>query len=714
MKNTTFVAGATTLFVLVGLGCGDLGWIDTRYQPLVNRNDTGESRLARITSPEEWVDFFGDQVSARTSQGSLGSCSGGNANTNSSFNTGLVSMSPDSAGTAGPSPQASPPSSSDDKSAESEATDGSSGESGSGSFTSTNIQEIGVDESDVVKSDGEYFYMVVGTQLRIVRAYPVEDMEELSSLELEGGNYYSGADLYLNGDRAIAITQETVYLENEAGSRETSMTASPDGCYGCYGTPPQNIVVVTLVDVTDRSHPAIEATWKFQGRKVNSRMIDGMLHLVASQNPYIPHDFEVSDLTVEDIQQYIPTFVVTFADGSEESGAMISTDNFYYPVDPDGYTITAIVSLDTNEIPEEFSSVAIMADTGTIYSSTEALYLTDPDQDWYCGYREAVDIHKFVYTENGVEYVASGSATGRLLNQFSLGEHNGYLRVGTTTGHSTRVGPSDSQNYIFVLGEEGDRLEVIGSIENIAPGEKIYSARFVGDKGFLVTFRKVDPLYTIDFSEPADPKLVGELKITGYSDYIHILDEDHLLTFGKAASEDGYYQGAQLSIFDVSNFADPQLLIAKEIGVRGTGSEALYNHKAFTFYRDENLLAIPVDLYEAEGSQYQGMGDNWQQGQWVFSGLQIYHVSPEEGINLKGQISTSESNQYGLQNYYGWTRGMFIEEYVYAITEIGIKAAPANDPGSVTDSIEIEGSPNVYQLYEDDMWGGQPSTVVGL
>jgi hypothetical protein len=235
---------------------------------------------------------------------------------------------------------------------------------------------------------------------------------------------------------------------------------------------------------------------------------------------------------------------------------------------------------------------------------------------------------------------------------------------------------------VFVLATNGDTLETVGSITGLAPGEQIYSARFLGERGFVVTFRQIDPLFAIDLSNPAAPSVAGELKITGFSEYIHPLDENHLLTLGRAGDEDGAIEGLQLSIFDVSDLSDPQLMTAKQIGGPGTSSEAEYNHKAMTFYPQEDLLALPAQIY----------GNYWE---YQTSAVQVYHVTPEGGITLRGQISTEPEPAAEYPSYWGWSRGLFIDDMVYAVTETGVQAALLSNPDDVTQSIEIEGSPNV-------------------
>jgi uncharacterized secreted protein with C-terminal beta-propeller domain len=271
---------------------------------------------------------------------------------------------------------------------------------------------------------------------------------------------------------------------------------------------------------------------------------------------------------------------------------------------------------------------------------------------------------------------------GRILNQFSLGEFEGVLRIATTTG-GWWSGNNELGTNVYCLEPSDNRLEIIGKIEGIAPGEHLYSARFMGDRGFIVTFVKVDPLFTLDLSDPTDPEVIGELKVPGYSDYIHPLGENHLLTVGKYAKEQNgttWYQGVQLSIFDISDFSNPILLYKETIGDRGTHSEASDNHKAFTFWAENDLLAIPIDLYEyLQEPEYA-----WEYGTYVFSGLYVYRTTIEDGFEYLGHIDT-DSDLYS----WDWTRGVFINDSIYAVQSDAVHSADIDDIESTVHTLVL-------------------------
>jgi hypothetical protein len=306
-----------------------------------------------------------------------------------------------------------------------------------------------------------------------------------------------------------------------------------------------------------------------------------------------------------------------------------------------------------------------------------------------------------------------------------MGEHQGYLRVATTVdpvffpdgGFGSTTEPV---NAVYVLGQNGEALSVVGSVENIADGETIQSARFVGARGYLVTFEQIDPLFTMDLSDPANPRLVGELHVPGFSTYLTSMGENHVLAVGQFVPPPGESGGwgVQLSIFDVSDFAVPQRTANVVVGgdAAGSYSEALWNPKAFTYFAEQEVVALPVSIYgnvfvedrpsgfdegvvvdgDTGASSGEGRPDAppptepgdepvEDPGDLVppdyFEGLIVFHATPEGGLTELGRIST----QFGEAGYYypSFTRGVFIGERVYAVTNIGLRAAPLTDVSNV-------------------------------
>ncbi len=268
---------------------------------------------------------------------------------------------------------------------------------------------------------------------------------------------------------------------------------------------------------------------------------------------------------------------------------------------------------------------------------------------------EKTMIYKFSLKDGSIAFQNQGSVPGRLLNQFSLDEFGGNLRVATTKGASW--GRTTSSNNVFILGSD---LKPRGNIQDIAPGETIYSVRFMGKKGYMVTFRTIDPLFVFDLANPDAPKILGKLKIPGYSDYLHPMDENHLIGIGKNAveSEDksfAWQQGMKMAVFDVTDVENPKELWKAEIGDRGTDSPALHDHKAFLYSADKQLLALPIQLAELPASVKNDPARSGSEyGDFTFQGAYIYRLTLDKGFELLGRISHHEDSQAYLKSGYYW------------------------------------------------------------
>jgi uncharacterized secreted protein with C-terminal beta-propeller domain len=256
-----------------------------------------------------------------------------------------------------------------------------------------------------------------------------------------------------------------------------------------------------------------------------------------------------------------------------------------------------------------------------------------------------------------------------------MDEQGEYLRVAATTGN-VWGGDAGSTNNVYVLDQ---KLDIFGRLGNLAPGEQIYSARFMGSRCYLVTFKKIDPLFVIDLTNPGEPKVLGELKIAGYSDYLHPYDENHVIGIGKeaVAAEEGdfaWYQGVKVSLFDVSDVANPREIAKYEIGDRGTDSPVLYDHKAFLFDGAKNLLVLPVSVAEIDASQYPSGVPSWAYGESVWQGAYVFDISLEHGLGLKGKITHCNGSESQKAWYYGSSscsieRSLYIGDVLYTISD---------------------------------------------
>lgn len=259
-----------------------------------------------------------------------------------------------------------------------------------------------------------------------------------------------------------------------------------------------------------------------------------------------------------------------------------------------------------------------------------------------------------------------GSVPGKVLNQFSMDEKDGYFRIATTDSNNWN---SDTDtNNMYVLNE---KLEVVGKIENLAKGEKIYSVRFMGNRAYMVTFVQTDPLFVIDLSEPTNPVVLGELKIPGYSKYLHPYDETHIIGFGENTTTNKYggvvTDGMKMALFDVSNPSNPKELYSVDIGEKGTYSEILNNHKALLFSKEKNIIAFPISIREEEGEYNSKL---------TFQGAIVYGLDLNEGFTLKGTIAHMQiEDEYTDYNYTKEVeRIIYIRDSLYTLSEGLVKS----------------------------------------
>ena len=505
----------------------------------------------------------------------------------------------------------------------------------SGNYSTTNIQVEGVDEADIIKTDGEYIYLVSGKKVIIVKAYPPEEAQLLSEIELEGGV----REIFINGDKLVVFEQRILY--------------SYRSCE----------VSIKVYDVSNRESPLLKREVSMDGYYFSSRMVGDYTYVVIN-TPAFNGEGEV----------LLPK--LCFGDRVIEIPA---TDIYYADVSDCFYTCTTIVAINTqNDDQEPAYETLLLGEASNMYVSLNNIYITFPVQGE--NYSENTAIHRIHIEDGEIKCEASGEVPGRLLNQFSMDEYNGCFRVATTTGNLARsFEQATSRNHLYILDMD---LNIVGWLEDLAPGERIYSARFMGNRCYLVTFRKVDPLFVIDLSNPYIPKVLGELHITGYSDYLHPYDENHVIGIGKetVAAQDGdfaWYQGVKISLFDVSDVSNPKEIDKYIIGDRGTDSPVLRDHKALLFDKSKNLLVIPVLVAEVDEEKYpDGVPPN-AHGHYVWQGVYIFNISLEEGLTLKGGITHYEGDA-DLSGYYFFSphyvkRSLYIGDVLYTISDVKIK-----------------------------------------
>jgi len=583
----------------------------------------------------------------------------------------------------------------------------------SSDYSDTNIQELGVDEPDIVKTDGMYLYVIGHQTLYIIYAYPAEDARIVATVSFNDS--HQPRNLFIDGDRLVVITQSYQYYvygrvdgvlyEDDEKDASSSVVPYWEDTTSTY---------VMLYDVSDREHPMELRSVRIGGTYSAARMINSYVYVITTQYEYnrlygVPEEPYIPKVEVDSVLQDIPLQDIYYSDNPDSSQTMtnvisLSMQDETAEVQAEvfllGYSSTIYVSQDFIYITSVSSSYDYTTIMDMIYEyvipilpgnlqseldKVTSLTLDEYQKTQVTGWIieeyvssltdeqkltlaqellpivEKTVIYKIGINEGAISYETQGTVPGTINNQFSMSEYDGNLRVATTI-HGWMIRsylPSvESYNNVYVLDES---LLVIGSIESIAPDETIYSARFIDDICYLVTFEQIDPFFVIDLSDPTNPMILGQLKIPGYSSYLHPYDETHVIGIGKEDSN------VKISLFDVTDVENPvelsKYLITDddESSYSWTSSSALYEHKAFLFDEEKQLLIFPAS-------------DEYKESAYVF------HVDTANDIELKGVIShipenvtVKEEEPYGYywKGYYGYSilRSLYIGDVIYTISD---------------------------------------------
>ncbi len=543
------------------------------------------------------------------------------------------------------------------------------GDTASRDFSETNIQVEGVDEADMVKTDGNYIYALSNNKLFIAKAYPADNAEILSETEIK--NFYPN-EIFIHKNRLLLFGRTEYNFESEVGEPvEPGMPINKRMIMPDIMPRYMSYTSARLYDITDKEDIELIKTLDFEGDYLTSRKIDSDVYFVVNSYP----NFYGPEPLVDDI---VPLYRESKTDKKPEKEdfepiAKCADISYIPPMHATNFiTVVGMSMTEDNDINKE----VIVGSGQNVYASLENFYVAQTSYNYPSimgeSGKQTTAISKFNLDNGNIEFTAKGEVPGHILNQFSMDEFNNNFRIATTLGQVWR-GQSDSTNNVYVLDES---MKTVGKLEDLAPGESIYSVRFMGEKGYVVTFKKVDPLFVIDLSNPTNPLVLGKLKIPGYSDYLHPYDENHLIGVGKEAveAEEGdfaWYQGMKMAIFDVSDVENPKELHKVVIGDRGTDSYALHDHKAFLFDREKNLLVIPVLLAEIKGEKTH---DN-QYGDFVFQGAYVYDLTLDDGFELKGRISHYDNDEafkksgYYFSGDYSIKRSLYIEDVLYTLSD---------------------------------------------
>jgi uncharacterized secreted protein with C-terminal beta-propeller domain len=526
------------------------------------------------------------------------------------------------------------------------------GTGASSDYSTTNVQVEGVDEADIVKNDGKYVYVISGGRLAIVDAYPGEKAKILSETMVNG----TPSEMFLSGDRLVVFS---------TGSTSPVMYKSyPSGMVmpRYYRTEAHAYVY----SVKDRSAPVLVRDITLPGNYYDARMIGDRVYVITNENVYSYADD-------------IPMPVV-----KDDLGKVIDPKVSYFDYPFSSYVFSTITSFTIGDDSSLSAEAYLLGYTSTLYVSEKNIYMAiqkpvavpvEPvvrndlavSSVRRMPSTEVTGIYKFAIDGGRIRYIAAGEVEGHLLNQFSMDESGGNLRAATTV---QGYGSSGSYEYnnVFVL-DPG--MKTIGSLKYIAPDEKIYSTRFMGDRLYMVTFKRIDPLFVIDLSDPANPGILGKLKIPGYSDYLHPYDRNHIIGVGKETETNEWggvsTSGVKIALFDVSDVNHPTEVGHVEIGEAGSDSEALRDHKAFLFSKEKDLLVIPVR--EVQKVPLEGKYAPYTQKIW--QGAYVFGVSPDEGFILRGKVTHSDEDSSGY--YWGSRdavkRSLYIGNTLYTLSE---------------------------------------------
>lgn len=514
----------------------------------------------------------------------------------------------------------------------------------------TNVQVQGVDEADLVKTDGTYIYQASENNIMIIKGVPADKMSIHAKIEFDGT--FHPAELYLHNNSLVVIGHSYMEPSSHGSSTPHSGRVEIMPMMG-EGTK------AVIYDISDPASPKKSREILLEGSYSSSRITGGFLYMVTSQHPpiWILEETPEADLRPR------------YMDSAEDNDLkpVDYTDIRYFPGSPEtNYLMIAAVNLEKQD--EKAAISTYLGSSGSMYMSKEHLYIgvaeygvRGPAMLGVPAGNTNTDLYKFSIDGTDVTFQRSVKIPGTILNQFSMDEYNGHFRVATTIGNSWDEA-KQSTNTLFIFNE---KLEKVGELDQLAKGERIYSARFMKDRIYLVTFKQTDPLFVIDAKDPAAPKVLGELKIPGFSNYLHPYDDNHLIGFGYETkiSQHGpgfIRDGVKISVFDVSDVSKPKEKFKEIIGSSSTYSPLNHDHKALLFDKERNLFAFPVHVFERKGQS--------DLEEEVFQGAYVYHLDMKDGLRLDQRISHLEGKTWGEPWKGHINRVLYIDDHLYALS----------------------------------------------
>lgn len=545
------------------------------------------------------------------------------------------------------------------------STESSSSSSNTKDYSTTNIQVENVDEADIVKTDGDYIYSISEDNVIITDVKDPKQPKVVATIKSEDDDIPE--DIILYKDKLVVISTkgnqtQRYYYNNRMNT------------------------VVKIYNITSREKPVLTKSYEMYEPYYTSRCIDNVLYVISSGN-----------LRKEDDK-----IVVGYNEDNMEKE--MSIDKIKYLKDVKTTKQTLISTVDLNNETADIKLDSYLMNISNAYVSENAIYLLNQKynndskipikllfgfkgvfglEDYYemdseSGYY--TEIYKFDIKEN-VEYKAKTKVKGKTINQYSLDEKDNHLRIALYDNDGSRVAIFDED------------LKQIGISDNVAKGEKMYSSRFIGDKVYFVTYKTIDPLFVMDLSNETKPKVLGKLKIPGYSTYLHPYDENHIIGIGmetkeiinrnsngKVISTTAKVVGMKMALFDVSNVNSPVQISSVVIGDSRTTSAILTNPKALLFSKEKSLIAIPVNNYSQDfevtsSNNYETMINNYTKYSKPYNaeGYFVYNINVQDGFKLKGVITHEKTNATYYYSNSKLLRGLYIDNNLYTVSETMIK-----------------------------------------
>ena len=468
-------------------------------------------------------------------------------------------------------------------------------------FSETNVQEAGIDEPDFIKTNGQIIAVLQDNTLHVIDPESGSS-DPLSSLRLDGLGW--GSEMFLEGERVWVMARTDMYSLSPLTARMI-----PEGSWEPHTT-------IVEIDITDPTQPIQVASMVIEGSYVSARVVNDIARIVVSSppsdlpfvTPQGPSAEEVAlaankqAIVGTTIENWVPSYVYESKEGNVTQGQLVDCKQVSHPSKFSGFTSLSVLDVELTSDMKPPAATSVLTDGETVYASPENLYISTTDYPEIVPFPEEnsqniekeylTSIHQFTMKlGEKTEYKASIEVKGHLLNQFAMSEHAGNLRVATTLGAPWGFDESN-ESVVTVIEISDEGLTEVGQVGGMGKGERIFAVRFVGNLGYVVTFRQTDPFYTLDLTDPKTPKVRGELKITGYSGYLHPIEENLILGIGQEATEEGATTGTKAALYDVEDLDNPKVITTWSPGSGRSSAE--WDHHAFLWWPPEGIAVLPI------------------------------------------------------------------------------------------------------------------------